>query len=137
MLRLVASLALPLAAAQTLDVTVAPTGMFTVTLDGKTWLAGAETMAGGASAAKGDLVPIGAPTATSGTDVLGAFKATTLKWAKKGTTKILMEAAFKQYPADPAMVVFDQHFPEEMINQEVLQSSLVSGCVSLSLSRSR
>ena len=59
------------------------------------------------------------PAAGSGTDELGAFKSTTLKWAKKGTSKVLMEASFKQYPADPAVIVFTQHFPEELVNEAV------------------
>jgi hypothetical protein len=116
---LVATLSATLAAAQTLDIKVETTGMFAITLDGKPWLAGAETMAAGAAASTGALVPLGAPAASTGSDELGAFKATTLKWAKKGSSSVLMEGIFKQYPADPAVIVFTQHFPAELVNDDV------------------
>ena len=113
---------LPTAAfGQVLDLTVepGPTGRFDIKLDGKPWLSGAETSVGAASASSGGLHAIGAPAASTGTDVLGSFKATTLKWAKKGSSAVLMEASFKEYPEDPGMIVFEQHFPTGLENENV------------------
>ena len=119
MLKLVAAAAAATtAAAQVLDLTVEPSGMFAVSLDGKPWLAGAETGVQGAMASTGDLVPVGAITAAGGVDILGAFTAKTIKWAKKGSTSVLMEASFKQYTADPAVIVFEQHFPTELSHED-------------------
>ena len=113
---------LPAAAlGQVLDLTVepGPTGRFDIKLDGKPWLSGAETSVGAASASSGGLHAVGGPAASTGTDVLGSFKATTLKWAKKGSSAVLMEASFKEYPEDPGMIVFEQHFPTGMENENV------------------
>jgi hypothetical protein len=105
---LVAAAVIAVARAQNLDLTVANDGKFQISMDGKPWLTGGETQAGGFSSSAKTLTP-SAPKTSTGTDKLGAYKATTLEWSGGGS--MLMATSFRTYVSDPATIVFEQLFP--------------------------
>eukprot|EP01050_Picozoa_sp_SAG11_P002459 SAG11_NODE_125_length_15744_cov_50.316075_2_plen_209_part_00 len=100
-------------AGPSLDLAVTSHGSFTIALDGKPWLTGGETMVGGHSSSAKTLVP-GAPKASTGTDKLGGYKATSLEWSASSgeyAGSALMTTTFYTYPSDPSTIVFEQTFP--------------------------
>lgn len=101
--------------AQRLDYNVDSKGAFTISFNGNKWLTGSEVQVAGFSSVKGSLVPVGSPRTTIGVDPLGTYNATTLQWASKANTSIiLLHTSFRTYLSDPGMIVFEQEFPNQM-----------------------
>ena len=116
-----------IASAQKLGLTVSPDGSFAITHDGNSWLSGGgEYRAGGFSKAAGTLQVIGSPTAGSGTDALGEYKSTTLSWGD-AQSNIIMRTAFRTYPSDEGLVVFEQAFPAGLAHDDSVAAAPVRG----------
>ena len=99
--------------AQKLGLTVDTTdGTFAITHDGHAWLTGGEVMVGGLAASAGEL-KLASTGTSAGTDALGAYAATTLRWAdaKDAAAAVMMETSFRTYAADASAIVFEQSFP--------------------------
>ena len=97
----------------TLD--VQPTGLFTISVGGAFTLTGGEVKVAGLSAAAGTLATVGGPLRVSGSDALGKWTGVRLAWASAAErTKILINTTFQQYPHDPAIIVFEQRFPNDV-----------------------
>ena len=113
MLLMLATLTTALASSATLDLTISADGAsFKVAHDGSPWLSSSDVIVDGFSASAKTLVTMGAPQTASGTDALGAFKATAVEWAlASAPSATVMVATYKQYPADSSFVVFEQTFP--------------------------
>jgi len=117
----------PVLSAQTLDLKVSPSGDFTILFDGAPWLTGAEVMVDKLSRSNKGLEVSGQPSYSSGKDELGNFHAITLSWVQSGHQNAeLLTTTFKQYPHDPGMLTFEQHFPEDIPKPEQDESSALS-----------
>ena len=109
-------LGLGLGRAQQLGLSVDTTdGSFAITHDGNAWLTGGEVVVGGLAASAGELVVASSGT-SNGKDALGAYSATTLKWAdaKDAEGTVMMETSFRTYAADASAIVFEQSFPRAL-----------------------
>ena len=93
-----------------LGLSIEADGHFTISLDGKIWLASADYAVMDASTSNGTLVLMGAPNTSMGSDELGTYSATTLKWARQNDTLGLMYTTFRHYTKDDA-IVFEQSYP--------------------------
>merc|ERR1712232_487719 len=76
-------------------------GSFKITLGGQSWLEGSEYRLGTLSVSKGTLHLLGDDD-TEGTDVLGPYHATSLRWGADQNTlgDVLMETTFRVYKHD-------------------------------------
>ena len=98
-----------------LNLTVAPTGHFTIVIDGGLTLTGGGVKVNGLSSAAGTLAPVGGLQKVGGTDALGRWTGVQLAWASASErAKILMRTTFQQYPEDPGLLVFEQQFPSTL-----------------------
>ena len=121
-LSLLALSAAGVASAQKFDLEVNTTsGAFQINLDGNPFLAGSEVMANFLSASAGELVQSAPASTSSGTDAFGEFQATTFSWKSASTRRAtsadddtLMTTTFKTYSSDEGLIVFEQHFPNEI-----------------------
>eukprot|EP00911_Craspedida_sp_UC1_P001214 UC1_evm2s915 len=99
-------------------------GAFTVALNDKPWLAGGVVMVGNKTTQDGSLVLSGTAQG-SGTDALGAFTSVTQSWAAATTrSDVLFETTFKEYAADPGVLVFTQSFPRGLSETELQTMTL-------------
>ena len=102
--------------AATLDLSLSADGeSFKIAMDGVEWLSGGGAVVDQSSSTGKTLVTVGAPVAGSGSDKFGAYKSTAVTWARSSApTSAVLVATYKTYPGDAGLIIFDQHFPQEL-----------------------
>ena len=111
------------AGAQRLELSIAKAGSFAISMDGRPWLRGGETQAGGLSssalAREEKLLP-SAPIRSDGEDELGHYNRTSIEWRGVGNGRAIMTTSFRTYTSDPSTIVFEQLFPAGLDGAGVL-----------------
>ena len=92
-------------------------GRFTISVDGGALtLAGGEYRVGNLSSSNKSLIPVGGVQNVTGFDALGQWEGKRLSWASATErTRVLMRTTFQQYMGDAGVVVFEQHFPSQIV----------------------
>ena len=74
----------------------------------------------------GQIVQIVPATDGSGEDEFGSFESTTLSWGLPGSSSILMNTTFKTYSGDDGLIVFEQSFPNDIVNNQTAMAAYKS-----------
>ena len=96
-----------------LNVSVGSDGSFAVSVDGAVWLRGGGPAIALPNRSQAGLKLLGLPTRGSGSDVLGKFSSTSLRYGLGG--KELLAASIKVYEDQPWLAAFEQVWPEGLL----------------------